>query len=30
MLVRDIPMLMLEKTRKKTFKEFLDELFGRS
>jgi protein SCO1 len=29
-LVRDIPLLMLEKKRKKTFKEFLDELFGRS
>jgi protein SCO1 len=29
-LVRDIPMLMLEKKRKKSFKEFLDELFGRS
>ena len=29
-LVRDIPMLMLEKERKKTFGEFLKELFGRS
>lgn len=29
-LVRDIPMLMLEKNRKKTFGEFLKELFGRS
>lgn len=29
-LVRDIPMLMLEKDKKKTFKEFLKELFGRS
>ena len=29
-LVRDIPLLMLEKDRKKTFKEFLKELFGRS
>lgn len=29
-LVRDIPMLMLEKNKKKTFKEFLKELFGRS
>ena len=29
-LVRDIPMLMLEKNKKKTFKEFLNELFGRS
>ena len=29
-LVRDIPMLMLEKKRKKSFKEFLNELFGRS
>ena len=29
-LVRDIPMLMLEKKRKRSFKEFLDELFGRS
>jgi len=29
-LVRDIPLLMLEKKRKKSFKEFLDELFGRS
>ena len=29
-LVRDIPLLMLEKDRKKTFKEFLNELFGRS
>lgn len=29
-LVRDIPLLMLEKTKKRTFKEFLDELFGRS
>ena len=28
-LVRDIPLLMLEKRKKKTFKEFLDELFGR-
>ncbi len=29
-LVRDIPLLMLEKRKKKSFKEFLDELFGRS
>ena len=29
-LVRDIPLLMLEKDKKRTFKEFLDELFGRS
>lgn len=29
-LVRDIPLLMLEKDKKKTFKEFLKELFGRS
>jgi len=29
-LVRDIPLLMLEKKRKRSFKEFLDELFGRS
>jgi len=29
-LVRDIPLLMLEKRKKKTFKEFLGELFGRS
>ena len=29
-LVRDIPLLMLEKDRKKTFSEFLKELFGRS
>ncbi len=29
-LVRDIPLLMLEKDRKKTFTEFLKELFGRS
>jgi protein SCO1/2 len=29
-LVRDIPLLMLEKERKKTFGEFLKELFGRS
>ena len=29
-LVRAIPMLMLEKNKKKTFKEFLKELFGRS
>ncbi len=29
-LVRDIPLLMLEKDRKKTFNEFLKELFGRS
>ena len=28
-LVRDIPLLMLEKDRKKTFKEFLKELFER-
>jgi protein SCO1/2 len=27
-LVRDIPLLMLEKDKKKTFKEFLKELFG--
>ena len=29
-LVSDIPLLMLEKRKKRTFKEFLDELFGRS
>ena len=29
-LVRDIPLLMLEKDRKKTFKEFVIELFERS
>jgi len=29
-LVRDIPLLVLEKDRKKTFGEFLKELFGRS
>ena len=29
-LVRDIPLLMLEKNRKKSFKDFLRELFGRS
>jgi protein SCO1/2 len=29
-LVRDIPLLMLEKDRKKTFKEFINELFERS
>lgn len=29
-LVSDIPLLMLEKTRKRSFKEFLEELFGRS
>lgn len=29
-LVKDIPLLMLEKRKKKSFKEFLDELFGRS
>ena len=29
-LVRDIPLLMLEKDKKKTFREFLKELFGRS
>lgn len=29
-LVRDIPLLMLEKERKKSFDEFLKELFGRS
>ncbi|MBA2248633.1 MAG: SCO family protein [Chitinophagaceae bacterium] len=29
-LVRDIPLLMLEKDRKKTFGQFLKELFGRS
>ncbi len=29
-LVRDIPLLMLEKDRKRTFTEFLKELFGRS
>ena len=28
-LVSDIPLLMLEKTKKRSFKEFLDELFGR-
>lgn len=29
-LVSDIPLLMLEKQKKRSFKEFLDELFGRS
>lgn len=29
-LVRDIPMLMLEKNKKRSFKEFVEELFGRS
>lgn len=29
-LVRDIPLLMLEKERKRSFGEFLKELFGRS
>ena len=29
-LVTDIPLLMLEKRKKRSFKEFLDELFGRS
>ncbi len=29
-LVRDIPLLLLEKDKKRTFKEFLKELFGRS
>jgi protein SCO1/2 len=29
-LVSDIPLLMLEKTKKRSFKEFLNELFGRS
>ena len=29
-LVRDIPLLMLEKDRKKTFKEFINDLFERS
>jgi protein SCO1 len=29
-LVRDIPILMLEKRKKRSFKEFLSELFGRS
>lgn len=29
-LVRDIPILMLEKDKKKTFGDFLKELFGRS
>ena len=29
-LVRDIPMLMLEKNKKRTFGQFLRELFGRS
>ena len=29
-LVSDIPLLMLEKKKKRSFKEFLDELFGRS
>lgn len=29
-LVRDIPLLMLEKNRKKSFGDFLKELFGRS
>ena len=27
-LVRDIPLLMLEKRKKRTFQEFLNELFG--
>ena len=29
-LVSDIPLLMLEKRKKRSFKEFLDELFSRS
>lgn len=29
-LVRDIPLLMLEKKKKRSFTEFLNELFGRS
>jgi protein SCO1 len=29
-LVSDIPLLMLEKKKKRSFKEFLNELFGRS
>lgn len=29
-LVGDIPLLMLEKKKKRSFKEFLEELFGRS
>jgi protein SCO1/2 len=29
-LVSDIPLLMLEKRKKRSFKEFLEELFGRS
>ncbi len=29
-LVSDIPLLMLEKRKKRSFKEFLNELFGRS
>lgn len=29
-LVRDIPLLMLEKERKRSFRQFLKELFGRS
>ena len=29
-LVRDIPLLMLEKTKKRSFKQFLNELFDRS
>jgi protein SCO1 len=29
-LVRDIPLLMLEKNKKRSFGEFLNELFGRS
>lgn len=29
-LVRDIPLLMLEKKKKRSFSEFLNELFGRS
>ncbi len=29
-LVKDIPLLMLEKRKKRSFKEFLEELFGRS
>lgn len=29
-LVRDIPLLMLEKPKKRSFGEFLEELFGRS
>jgi protein SCO1/2 len=29
-LVKDIPLLLLEKSKKRTFGEFVKELFGRS